>query len=64
MIYGTIAPRFEVYAATPMTMPVEYAAIKAGISHLTRYFAQYYKKAGTGEYLSWRDFRSPAGEVS
>lgn len=45
-IYGTIAPRFEVYADTPMTMPVEYAAIKAGISHLTRYFAQYYKRAG------------------
>jgi NAD(P)-dependent dehydrogenase (short-subunit alcohol dehydrogenase family) len=24
-------------------MPVEYAAIKAGVIHLTRYFAQYYK---------------------
>ena len=29
-----------------MTMPVEYAAIKAGIIHITRYFAQYYKKQG------------------
>jgi NAD(P)-dependent dehydrogenase (short-subunit alcohol dehydrogenase family) len=45
-IYGVIAPRFNVYEGTTMTMPVEYAAIKAAISHLTRYFAQYYKKAG------------------
>ena len=45
-IYGSIAPRFELYADTPMTMPVEYAAIKAGIAHLTRYFAQHYKKDG------------------
>lgn len=45
-IYGVIAPRFEVYESTPMTMPVEYAAIKAGVLHLTRYFAQYLK--GTG----------------
>lgn len=45
-IYGVIAPRFDVYAQTPMTMPVEYAAIKAGVLHLTRYFAQYFK--GTG----------------
>ncbi len=45
-IYGSMAPRFEVYDGTPMTMPVEYAAIKAAIEHLTRYFAQYFK--GTG----------------
>lgn len=45
-IYGSIAPRFEIYKGTPMTMPVEYAAIKAAIEHLTRYFAQYFK--GTG----------------
>lgn len=45
-IYGVIAPRFDVYAQTDMTMPVEYAAIKAGVLHLTRYFAQYLK--GTG----------------
>lgn len=45
-IYGTMAPRFEVYDGTPMTMPVEYAAIKSGINQLTRYFAQYFK--GTG----------------
>jgi len=40
-IYGFAAPRFEVYDGTPMTMPVEYAAIKGGIINLTRYFASY-----------------------
>lgn len=45
-IYGVMAPRFDVYADTAMTMPVEYAAIKAAIVHLTRYFAQYFKKDG------------------
>ncbi len=45
-IYGSIAPRFELYEGTAMTTPVEYAAIKAAIEHLTRYFAQYFK--GTG----------------
>lgn len=43
-IYGVIAPRFDVYQDTPMTMPVEYAAIKAGVVHLTKYFAQYLKR--------------------
>jgi NAD(P)-dependent dehydrogenase (short-subunit alcohol dehydrogenase family) len=42
-IYGVVAPRFEIYEGTPMTMPVEYAAIKSGLLHLTRYFAQYLK---------------------
>jgi NAD(P)-dependent dehydrogenase (short-subunit alcohol dehydrogenase family) len=45
-IYGSMAPRFEIYEGTPMTTPVEYAAIKSAIEHLTRYFAQYFK--GTG----------------
>ena len=45
-IYGTMVPRFEVYSDTPMTMPVEYAAIKSAIIQLTRYFAQYFKKDG------------------
>jgi NAD(P)-dependent dehydrogenase (short-subunit alcohol dehydrogenase family) len=45
-IYGVIPPRFEVYAGTAMTMPVEYAAIKAGIQHLSRYFAKYYLGRG------------------
>ena len=45
-IYGVMTPRFEVYADTAMTMPVEYAAIKSAIVHLTRYFAQYFKGCG------------------
>lgn len=45
-IYGLMAPRFELYRNTPMGMPVEYAAIKSGVLHLTRYFAKYL--AGTG----------------
>ncbi|KAB2928666.1 MAG: SDR family oxidoreductase [Dechloromonas sp.] len=45
-IYGVMAPRFEVYEGSPMTMPIEYAAIKSAVVHLTKYFAQYYKKAG------------------
>lgn len=42
-IYGVVAPKFEVYNGTEMTMPVEYSAIKSGIIQLTRYFAQYFK---------------------
>lgn len=42
-IYGMVAPRFEVYDGTPMTMPVEYAAIKAALQHLSIYFMRYYK---------------------
>ncbi|OYO31197.1 oxidoreductase [Janthinobacterium sp. PC23-8] len=45
-VYGVIAPRFEIYEGTPMTMPVEYAVIKSGVVHLTRYMAKYLK--GTG----------------
>jgi len=45
-IYGFMAPRFGVYAGTSMTMPVEYAAIKSAIIHLTRYLAQYFKGSG------------------
>lgn len=45
-IYGVIAPRFEVYAGTKMTMPVEYAAIKSGVIHLSKYFAKYFKDDG------------------
>jgi NAD(P)-dependent dehydrogenase (short-subunit alcohol dehydrogenase family) len=30
-IYGSMAPRFDVYDGTDMTMPVEYAAIKSGV---------------------------------
>jgi len=45
-IYGAMAPRFEIYAGTGMTMPVEYAAIKSAVIQLTRYFAQYFKGDG------------------
>lgn len=45
-IYGVMAPRFEVYDGTPMTMPVEYAAIKSAVVHLTKYFAKYFRKDG------------------
>lgn len=42
-IYGVIAPRFEVYEETKMTMPVEYAAIKSALIQLTKYMAKYLK---------------------
>ena len=42
-IYGVVAPRFEIYNNTSMTMAVEYAAIKSGIIHLTKYMAKYFK---------------------
>ena len=42
-IYGVVAPKFEVYEGTQMTMPVEYAAIKSGLIHLTKYMAKYFK---------------------
>lgn len=42
-IYGVMAPRFEVYAGTAMTMPVEYAAIKSALQHLGSYVTAYTK---------------------
>jgi len=42
-IYGVIAPKFQVYNNTPMSMPVEYAAIKSSLLHLTKYMAKYFK---------------------
>ena len=41
-IYGIVAPDFQVYKNTQMTMPVAYSAIKAGIINFTRYLAAYY----------------------
>lgn len=42
-IYGVIAPEFEIYKNTDMTMPVEYSVIKSGLIHLTKYLAKYLK---------------------
>lgn len=42
-IYGVVAPKFEIYNGTKMTTPVEYAAIKSGLIHLTKYMAKYFK---------------------
>ena len=42
-IYGIAAPKFEIYDGTTMTVPVEYAAIKSGLIHLTKYMAKYFK---------------------
>ena len=42
-IYGVVAPRFEVYDNTEMTMPVEYAVFKSALIHFTKYMAKYLK---------------------
>lgn len=42
-VYGVIAPKFEIYEGTNMTMPVEYAVIKSGLIHLTKYLAKLLK---------------------
>ena len=42
-IYGVIAPKFSIYEGTKMTVPIEYAAIKSGLIHLTKYMAKYFK---------------------
>ncbi len=40
-IYGVVAPKFDIYDNTSMTTPVEYAAIKSAILHLSKYVAAY-----------------------
>lgn len=42
-IYGVVAPDFEIYNNTMMTMPVEYAAIKSALLHLNKYVVAYVK---------------------
>lgn len=42
-IYGVIPPKFEIYEKTQITMPVEYAAIKSGLIHITKYLSKYFK---------------------
>lgn len=40
-IYGVVAPRFDIYQQQQFTMPVEYAAIKSALIHLSKYFVSY-----------------------
>ncbi|MFQ2913908.1 oxidoreductase [Aeromonas caviae] len=40
-IYGVVAPKFDIYNNTKMTMAVEYAAIKSAIQHLSKYVVTY-----------------------
>ena len=43
-IYGIVAPDFTFYEGTNMLgVPVEYAAIKSALIHLTKYMAKFYK---------------------
>jgi NAD(P)-dependent dehydrogenase (short-subunit alcohol dehydrogenase family) len=42
-IYGVVAPKFELYENTKMSMPVEYAVIKSALIHFTKYLAKYLK---------------------
>lgn len=45
-IYGSLGPDLSIYQGTQMGNPSPYAAIKAGISGLTRYVATVYGKDG------------------
>lgn len=42
-IYGVVAPKFDIYENTTMTMPVEYAVIKSALLHLSKYIVTYVK---------------------
>lgn len=42
-IYGCIAPKFDIYDGLDMTMPVEYAAIKSALIHLSKFMAKSFK---------------------
>jgi len=42
-IMGVATPKFENYAGTKMTSPIEYTAIKAALIAITKYLAKYYK---------------------
>lgn len=44
-IYGVVAPKFDIYKDTDMTMPVEYAAIKSALLHLNTYTVAYVKNS-------------------
>lgn len=43
-IYGVVAPRFDIYEGQRFSMPVEYAAVKSAIVHLSKYMAKYFKE--------------------
>lgn len=45
-IYGVVAPDFSIYKNTPMTMAVEYAAIKSALQHLNKYISAYVNDSG------------------
>jgi NAD(P)-dependent dehydrogenase (short-subunit alcohol dehydrogenase family) len=46
-IYGVVPPRFDLYEGTDMIgVPPEYAAAKAAIISLSRYFARFHGKKG------------------
>lgn len=55
-IYGVVGPDFTVYEGTEMTMPAAYAAIKGGLTNLSRYLASYY-----GSYQIRVNTVSPGG---
>lgn len=40
-IYGVVAPKFDIYDNTKMTMPVEYSAIKSALLHVNKYVVAY-----------------------
>lgn len=42
-IQGVVAPKFETYKGTPMSSPIAYSAIKAGLIHMVKYLAKYLK---------------------
>lgn len=42
-VMGVVTPKFENYAGTKMTSPIEYTAIKAALIVMTKYLAKYYK---------------------
>lgn len=44
-IYGVVAPKFDIYKNTTMTMAVEYAAIKSALLHLNKYVVAYVKNS-------------------
>ena len=45
-IYGVVAPRFDIYKGTKMTIPAEYAAIKGAAIMLAKYFASLFGNDG------------------